>query len=111
MDISSAKYLQNMHSAPIAIICYHCQQSAEKFLKEFLALNGHEIVKTHDLVLLNKICCKYDDTFSILLEECLRLTDFGVNIRYPYQMELNLSDMRLAINDAEKVKSFVLSKF
>ena len=75
-----------------------------------MALNEHEIVKTHDLVLLNKLCCKYDDKFSILLEECLRLTDFGVNIRYPYQMELNLSDMRLAINDAEKVKSFVLSK-
>ena len=43
MDLSSAKYLQNMHPTPIEIICYHCQQSSEKFLKGFLALNEHEI--------------------------------------------------------------------
>ena len=56
MDLSSAKYLQNMQPTPIEIICYHCQQSTEKYLKGFLALNGHEIIKSHDLVLLNKLC-------------------------------------------------------
>jgi len=39
MDLSSAKYLQNMHPIPIEIICYHCQQSSEKYLKGYLALN------------------------------------------------------------------------
>ncbi len=33
MDISSAKYLQNMQPIPREIICYHCQQSVEKYLK------------------------------------------------------------------------------
>jgi HEPN domain-containing protein len=52
-DLYSAEFLQNMQSIPIEIICYHCQQSAEKYLKGFLALNGEEIKRTHDLVTLN----------------------------------------------------------
>ncbi|MDR4497169.1 MAG: HEPN domain-containing protein [Candidatus Scalindua sp.] len=32
-DLTSAKFLQNMKSIPIEIICYHCQQSVEKYWK------------------------------------------------------------------------------
>ena len=110
MDLASAGYLQNMHPIPIEIICYHCQQSSEKFLKGFLALNHHEIVKIHDLILLNKLCREYDDDFALIEEECLRLTDYGIVVRYPYPMELNLTDMKLAIKDAEKIKDFVIKK-
>ena len=109
-DIASAKYLQNMHPVPIEIICYHCQQSAEKYLKGFLALNEHEIIKTHDLVLLNQLCFQYDVEFKSIAEECLRLTDYAVNVRYPYPMDLNETDMKLAIKDAEKIKEFILKK-
>lgn len=29
MDLNTAKYLfENMHPAPLEIICYHCQQAA-----------------------------------------------------------------------------------
>jgi len=110
-DLSSAKYLQGMKPLPIEIICYHCQQSSEKLLKGFLALNKHEIIKTHDLILLNKLCQKYDEEFKVIEEECLRLTDYGVNIRYPYPMDLNENDMKLAIQDSEKILNFILKKY
>ncbi len=110
MDIASAKYLQNMRPVPVEIICYHCQQSSEKFLKGFLSACGHEITKTHDLILLNKICQKYYVEFKSIEEECLRLTDYGVNIRYPYPMELNETDLKIAIKDAGKIKIFVIEK-
>jgi HEPN domain-containing protein len=110
MDISSAQYLQNMHPVPIEIICYHCQQSSEKYLKGFLALNGHEITKTHDLILLNKLCSGYNNEFVSIEEECLRLTDYGVVVRYPYPIDLNSADMKLAIKDAEKIRQFILEK-
>ncbi|MDZ7401153.1 MAG: HEPN domain-containing protein [candidate division KSB1 bacterium] len=109
-DLASAKYLQSMHPIPIEIICYHCQQSAEKYLKGFLAWNEHEVIKTHDLVLLNQLCLSYDEGFKSIEEECLRLTDYAVNVRYPYPMDLNETDMKLAIKDAEKIKEFVLNK-
>ena len=110
MDIASAKYLQNMYPTPIEIICYHCQQSAEKFLKGFLALKEHEIVKTHDLVILNKLCAEYEKEFKSVTEECLRLTDYGVNVRYPYPIDINKSDMLIALKDVGIIKDFVLRK-
>jgi HEPN domain-containing protein len=110
MDLASAKFLQNMQPAPIEIICYHCQQSAEKFLKSYLALKEHDIVKTHDLIVLNSACLKLDTEFELIQEECLRLTDYGVNIRYPYPMDLNETDAKLALNDSEKIKNFILTK-
>ena len=36
MDLKSGEYLLNMHPVPMEIICYHCQQSAEKYLKGYL---------------------------------------------------------------------------
>ena len=48
-DLSSAEFLQSMTPVPFEIICYHCQQSVEKYLKGYLALKGEEIKKTHDL--------------------------------------------------------------
>ena len=110
MDIASAKFLQNMHPLPIEIICYHCQQSAEKYLKGFLAFEENEVLKTHDLLVLNNLCQKYDKDFLSINEECLRLTDYGVNIRYPYPMDLNKSDMEIALKDSQKIKAFILSK-
>ena len=64
MDINSAKHLQQMNPVPIEIICYHCQQSSEKFLKGFLAYNNHEVIKTYDLIVLNNLCCKYNIAFK-----------------------------------------------
>ena len=109
-DLSSAKHLLSMQPKPIEIICYHCQQAAEKLLKGYLVLNDHEVIKTHDLVILNNLCFEYDNEFTELNDECLRLTDYSVNVRYPYPFDLNEHDMNLALKDAQKVSDFVLAK-
>jgi len=36
MDLASAEHLQTMHPQPFEIICFLCQQSAEKNLKGYL---------------------------------------------------------------------------
>ena len=107
-DISSAKFLKGMRPIPLEVICYHCQQGAEKYLKGFLAFNNEKITKIHDLLILNKKCCQYESSFYDIEEECLRLTDYGVNIRYPSHFEITGKDMELAIKDARKIQSFVM---
>ncbi len=62
-------------------------------------------------MMLNKMCCEYDENFSMLVEECLRLTDYSVNVRYPYSFDLVEEDMNMAIKDAQKVQDFILQKF
>lgn len=36
MDLSAAEHLLTMRPLPVEIICYHCEQAAEKFLKATL---------------------------------------------------------------------------
>ncbi len=106
-DIASSKFLTQMHPAPLEIICYHCQQSAEKYLKAYLISNDREIIRTHDLTILNNLCKSINKNFSLFDEVALRLTDFGVNIRYPYPLELTREDMEQAIKDAELLQDFI----
>jgi HEPN domain-containing protein len=40
IDLSSAEFLLAMYPLPTAIICYHCQQSAEKCLKGLLVIKN-----------------------------------------------------------------------
>ncbi|SJZ82707.1 HEPN domain-containing protein [Selenihalanaerobacter shriftii] len=109
-DLKSAQFLKGMHPTPLEIICYHCQQSVEKYLKGYMALQNEKIVRTHDLLVLNKKCRKYNSDFSEIEDECLRLTDYGVNVRYPFHFELTLEDVELAIKDAITIKEFILDK-
>lgn len=110
LDLSSAAFLQGMHPKPIEIICYHCQQAAEKYLKGFLALQGEEIKRTHDLIQLNKGCQQYDEDFKSIAEACLMLTDYGVNIRYPFPMDITEADMLVALRNVEQIKTYVRAK-
>lgn len=65
-DLESAKFLINMYPKPIEIICYHCEQSAEKYLKGYLIKHSNKTERTHDLVLLNNKCKITDASFDII---------------------------------------------
>ena len=109
-DFIAAQFLMTATSPPVEIICYHCQQSAEKILKAFLIKNDFIPSRTHDLNLLVNECTKLDDSISILKKECNRLNDFGVNTRYPNNLDLILEDAKIALKDAEKIKEYILSR-
>ena len=109
-DYVAAEFLMTAASPPIEIICYHCQQSAEKILKAFLIKSDVIPLRTHDLNLLVNECIKLDDSISVLKKECNRLNDFGVNTRYPNNLDLILEDAKIALKDAEKIKEYILSR-
>lgn len=105
-DLDSAIYLSDMKPFPTAIICYHSQQCVEKLLKGFLALNGRPVPKTHNLLMLHKFCCRLDEEFSLILEQCVQLNGYATDIRYPYFEALTVQDGLLAIQHAQKVMRF-----
>lgn len=109
MDLDSAEYLLKMHLVPIEIICYHCQQSAEKYLKGYLVLCGKNPPKIHDLDELCKLCTGLSDTFKNIADHCSDLTAYGVHSRYPMEMMLEEQDMRQALNSAKAIRDFVLA--
>ena len=64
------------------IICFHCQQAVEKYLKALMISKGKEdIPKTHNIDLLLNLCLEYDKDFVIYTGT--ELTTYAVNLRYP----------------------------
>jgi len=110
-DISSAQHLaKTMWPLPTDIICFHCQQAAEKYLKAFLVYNDEEPPKTHDLIELAKLCGNFNDGFSLLIPKCEYLIPFAVRTRYPNTSDPNDEDMKRALIFADDIIAFVKSK-
>ena len=107
MDFAAAKHLcDTMHPKPLEIICYHCQQSAEKILKSFLVSNKIDPPKTHDLQLLRKMCEDINDKFQLLYDVCKDLNPYGVQPRYPNEIEVLEIDAENALKSVQKMIEF-----
>lgn len=111
MDLESAEFLLGMRPIPVEIICYHCEQAAEKLLKAVLLFHDIEAPKTHDLLQLCKLCAEIDPEYVKLADACVELTPYGVQIRYPSNLELDESDMICALKECREIDQLVRSKF
>ena len=107
MDYSTSEHLLTLHPKPLEIICYHCQQAAEKYLKGYLVFEDKtEPPKTHDLVLLKIECMKSVGRFDDISRSCEVLTRYGVQPRYPNEMEITENDMQKAIEYVRQIRDF-----
>jgi HEPN domain-containing protein len=102
-DFETVQILSNHHPMQIEIICYHCQQAAEKALKAFLLYKDHEPPKTHSLENLVDLCKEMSCDFDEIVEECEYLNPFGVQSRYPFGLELLESDVLISIKKCKKI--------
>ena len=108
-DLRSAEYLSTMHHpTPDEVICYHCQQSSEKYLKGFLFLNDIEPPKIHNLIELMEMCVKINSNFSELLPQLDILRIYAILPRYPNELGITGEDMKNAIGYAKTVQEFIL---
>jgi HEPN domain-containing protein len=105
-DIDSAKLLKEMRPQHREIICYHCEQSAEKYLKGYLQSRDIMPPKTHELTNLRMLCIEIDANFNEISSECAYLTQFGVQPRYPNVMDFTDFHVERALVCAEKIKNF-----
>jgi len=63
-DLEAVEILNSHNPPKLEIICYLCQQSAEKMLKSFLVYSGVKPPKTHELDELCEMCQEVDDSFN-----------------------------------------------
>jgi len=111
MDYDHAlKSANTFHPAPVEIICFHCQQAAEKILKAYIAAHGDTPVKTHDLTTLIKYCEQYSSDFNNYADFGDMLTAYNSDTRYSPKLSLAESDMKQALNYAHKIMEFTTSK-
>ena len=122
MDFESAKYLLDapFYPRPLNIICYHCQQAAEKAVKALIVYFGSQggMPKMHDISFLlsqikniveGKTGIKVENGPNDLMVAANSLTKYGVIARYPGEMEVDDKQTKQAIKDSEMILSWVES--
>lgn len=105
-DLGVAMHLfKTYQPKPLQIICFHCQQAAEKAVKSVIVSKGSEggLPRKHDLfLLLNQIknMVVIDDKFYDYAD---MLAPYGVAMRYPNELPLEERHAEMAINMAGEI--------
>ena len=93
------------------LICFHCQQSAEKYLKAYLIRLDINFKKSHSLIYLLDLLAVGENVPDSLYGTAEILEDYSVEIRYPGNgIELNQEDIHEAYQAALKIKGFIKEK-
>ena len=82
-DYSIATGLLRRRRIPADGVCFHCQQSVEKYLKGFLQENMIRFNKTHDLLALLELAKKPIPHLVLLFDDFKFLNKYAVAFRYP----------------------------
>jgi len=64
-------------------VCFHAQQTAEKYLKAFLQERAAPVPRTHNLIELLELCLAVDMTFELMRRPLVLLDRYAVRYRYP----------------------------
>ena len=108
-DLMAAEQGLKVYPVLAEIVCFHCQQAAEKYLKAYLVKHQVEFQKTHNIMSLINICSTVDSVFKEKLLYADLLTDYAVEIRYPDEWyEPTIEEAKDAYRVACEVKQFVL---
>jgi HEPN domain-containing protein len=90
----------------VNIICFHCQQAAEKLLKAFLIYHQIEFPRTHNLEILIELCSRKDVSFVNI--DCKGLTEYAVDVRYPDDFySPTLQEAKLAYDKVLKIRQLI----
>jgi HEPN domain-containing protein len=83
-DYQGAVALERQRKNPLYdLICFHCQQCAEKYLKAILQEAGVVFPKTHMLIDLYLLGVGAHSALGALRPQLLILEDYAVKFRYP----------------------------
>ena len=108
-DLESARALAALPEPKRDAACFHCQQSAEKYLKALLHELGVPTPKTHILNDLLNLVLPHDPTLAPLRRGLKALTVFAVEFRYP-GVRATTRRMQAALRHAERVRAEVRAR-
>lgn len=93
-------------------ICFHLQQTGEKYLKAYIVAYDLGLKKIHNLRTLMEICAKKNRLFKDLIEDCIFLNAFYIDTRYPafYPVGTTRQEAEKAKEAAKRIGDFVKVK-
>jgi HEPN domain-containing protein len=92
------------------IVCFHCQQCAEKYLKALLLYRGMAFPRTHDLRLLLDLV-PTGVSLGLQREQVIPLNRYVIEGRYPGDWEpITVEEAQHALEMAQAVRQAVLKQ-
>lgn len=83
-DWNAARQLNRVRKAPnYDSVCFHCQQSVEKYLKARLEEAGINFPRTHDLIKLLSLAVNVEPKWTALQPVMAVLNPYAIAYRYP----------------------------
>jgi HEPN domain-containing protein len=83
-DYAAAQHLNRKRKSALpSVVCFHCQQCAEKYLKACLVEAGKRYPKTHDLEEVLDLILPIEPHLEVLRSRLASLTDYAFEFRYP----------------------------
>jgi len=106
-DYRSAEALLYEIEIPVVdTACFHCQQTAEKYLKAFLEEHAVDFPRHHNLMKLLDSCVKIDGKFQTLRADLQSLGNYAVTIRYP-GLRVPFAMGEEAFETAARIRKFI----
>lgn len=105
-DYMVAKHLdETYYPKPLEIICYHCQQSAEKAIKAIIVelCKQESVPKKHDLSFLLECINASVEVPERYMDYADTLTPYGVAVRYPNELYIEEHNALTALRYAEEI--------
>ena len=106
VDLGVAQHLYDTYyPRPLEIICYHCQQAAEKAIKGVIVAHGSQggMPKKHDLSFLLSQIKNMSEISDEIYDYADVLTPYGVVVRYPSELFLEERHATEALDYAGKI--------
>ncbi len=103
-DLGVARHLyETYRPQPLEIICYHCQQAAEKAIKAVIVAHGAQggMPKLHDLSFLLNQLKNMVEIGEEYYDYADALTPYGVAVRYPSELGLEERHAKDALRYAD----------
>ena len=117
LDYECAVYLNEapMHPRPLNIICYHCQQAAEKAAKALVVYYGSPggMAKKHSVEFqFNQIkkILKQDKGIDVpeeIITKSAEISMYASEPRYPNELVVEEQDVKRALQDSKMIMDWV----
>src|SRR6266705_739371 len=107
-DLITARKIGALPDGPLDTAIYHCQQSAEKAVKGFLAFHDHRLERSHDVERLVELAEAYEPGFASWEDAAIILTPYATAYRYPGESTA-LEPSRVEFDEALELASNIFN--
>jgi len=110
-DFLAVEILMRAETCPLDVLCFHCQQTAEKYMKAILVERQKRVRKIHDLQALLDECLDLAPELESVSGDILDLQSYGPEVRYPGWPDISVDDLPRVMQMMERIRRQIRGYF